>query len=101
MGGKMNANNYPYCQADNTPKIDAEANESGARAAEIKVVSKKTFREYVTCDVCGNRYAGIVPKDGDGSALAPYRHYRPANLLRFGKKQVCPGSYKLAREFIK
>lgn len=51
---------------------------------------------YVTCSVCGNNYAGKVPKGGDGSAMLPRLHYLPNLGFSYGprKKVVCPGSYQ-------
>ena len=58
--------------------------------------------EYVTCAVCGYRYAGKIPPGGDGTALMPRKH----KIHGFGlsyydriKSADCPGSFQLAREY--
>lgn len=60
----------------------------------------KPRREWVTCSICDNRFVGIVPKGGDGSVLRPRKHNR-GSWGRFGRvvNEVCPGSYRLAKEF--
>jgi hypothetical protein len=64
--------------------------------------------QYVTCAVCGKRYAGKIPKGGDGSALYPRMHYQyipyidPAMGIMGNKpptKIVCDGSYREAKEY--
>lgn len=54
---------------------------------------------YVTCSVCGYRYAGKVPKGGDGSLLLPRLHYLH-RVVSYGDKRrmVCPGSYKEGKQ---
>jgi len=64
--------------------------------------------EYVTCAVCGYRYAGKIPPGGDGTALMPRKHKKHSYGLGYwrgkpvnGKADDCPGSFQLAREYQK
>lgn len=59
----------------------------------------KKNTKYVTCTICGNRYAGVVPKGGDGSALRPRKHNLHVWLQPRSEVKVCPGSYMMAREY--
>lgn len=60
--------------------------------------------EYVTCAVCGHRYAGKIPPGGDGSALMPRRHKKiMLGLFFYQMRKIgvedCPGSFMLAKEY--
>ena len=64
--------------------------------------------EYVTCEICGGRYKGVMPKGGDGSALRPRKHKRKVGITtaigggNFVVKYnlvVCDGSYRTAKEY--
>jgi hypothetical protein len=66
-----------------------------------------TEQQRVTCAVCGKRYAGKVPKGGDGSALFPRRHKilvpdsKPKGLaLHSYHYEICSGSFRACREDI-
>lgn len=54
----------------------------------------------VRCSICGNIYAGKIPKGGDGSGYIPRLHYRrytvavTTGLGPKGPKVVCPGSFR-------
>ena len=60
--------------------------------------------EYVTCAVCGYRYAGKIPPGGDGSVMMPRKHKSRIHGLSFYEMQKigtadCQGSFELAREY--
>lgn len=60
--------------------------------------------EYVTCAVCGYRYAGKIPSGGDGTGLVPRKHkkrvpgYSFYQLQKVGAED-CPGSFMMAKEY--
>ena len=60
--------------------------------------------EYVTCAMCGHRYAGKIPTGGDGSALSPRKHKKRMPGFSFHQRQLigreyCPGSFVLDKEY--
>jgi hypothetical protein len=73
---------------------------------------KQYSTEYVTCAICGRKYAGKIPKKGDGSVLFPRKHYRHIPAVAISEiddlniesdniylKIVCNGSYREAKEY--
>jgi hypothetical protein len=84
---------------------EAIAKEKENDAYTIQETKILEHKEVVTCSVCGKKYAGKVPKGGDGSVLYPRRHKRfVPNPEGYGLNQhsyhreICDGSFKICWE---
>ena len=57
--------------------------------------------DCVICSVCGKKYVGRIPRDGDGSIFIPHLHTRkfitdyvsPISGKPIYHKETCPGSW--------